>query len=105
MTFRTSGPLDPYWDKNAASLTRSAQSTGGNVDGRRVAAPSSLLATLPVGGACGLLVSLAVDAPTLPEHVIEGGSPCESRLGRLRVGVTEPIAKSSTELRRPLVAK
>jgi hypothetical protein len=35
MTFRSTGVLDPYWSKNAASLTRSAQSTtcvgGGDV--------------------------------------------------------------------------
>ena len=56
-----------------------------------VAAPSSLLATLPVGGACGLLVSLAMEGNTLPDRVIEGGAPCGSRLKRPRVGVPEPI--------------
>jgi hypothetical protein len=70
------------------------------VTGCIAAAPSSLLASLPVGGACGLLVSLAVEGPTLPDRVIEGGAPCESRLSRLRVGVPEPIPEIVSELGR-----
>lgn len=59
--------------------------------GTRVAAPSSRLASLPVGGGCGLLVSLAMKGPTLPDRVIEGGSPCRSRRKRPRGDVPGPI--------------
>lgn len=62
-----------------------------SVRGRILAAPSNALASLPVGGACGLGVSLALDLSVDPDCVIEGGSPCRSRLERRGVSVPEPI--------------
>lgn len=105
ITFRSSGVLAPYWSKKAASLTNSVQSTtgwgGGGVPkgragvlpatGTSMAAPSSRLASLPVGGGWGLLVSLGVDGPTPPEHVIDGGAPWRSRRNRPRGDVPGPI--------------
>lgn len=59
--------------------------------GTRVAAPSSRLASLPVGGGCGLFVSLGTEGPALVPRDIEGGAPCRARRPPPRGDIPGPI--------------